>query len=487
MHLVLRMRWFDGDVVRAIAAAKRIESLFIVFVTGGEEEEASLQLKELLKDDDVAARYREHVCIRVERDSPTFGQFSQIYPVLIVPCIVYIDSATGMDLEVTADLKSKESVLAGLARALEKRQQGEVSTGAEATAAGAVPPPSAEPVPSSSSSSNSSTTATNTGNMEARVSRARELLDENVGQVSGGVEGHDTPTSMEERVERAKRLMQQRKQEKERQEQEREKEKELERRALGKNLLDFKHKQEEEEMKKAALERRKDKEEEQAARERVRAQIEQDRADRAARFNREKAAEEEKRAERMRRELQQRSEMADQAAADRSSVSRVQFRLPDGRSQTHQFPADAPLGSVYSYVETEVQAGFSQFSLSTSFPRRELDSTSRSATLRELQLVPSATVLVLPKGGGGGGGGGSDGSLSSYLSLLLYPFTLLWGLLLSLVGGGQAAIASATTPEPARTSTARSGQGAKIGRIRRSERDGDDENNTYNGNSTQQM
>ncbi len=41
--------------------------------------------------------------------------------------------------------------------------------------------------------------------------------------------------------------------------------------------------QEEEEMKKAAQERRRDKEETKAARERVKAQIEQDRADRAAR------------------------------------------------------------------------------------------------------------------------------------------------------------------------------------------------------------
>jgi hypothetical protein len=57
------------------------------------------------------------------------------------------------------------------------------------------------------------------------------------------VQGHDTPTSIEERVARAKRLMQQRQEEKERQEQEREKEKELERRALGKNLLEFKEKQ----------------------------------------------------------------------------------------------------------------------------------------------------------------------------------------------------------------------------------------------------
>ena len=42
---------------------------------------------------------------------------------------------------------------------------------------------------------------------------------------------------------RAKRLMQQRKLEKELLEQEKEKEKELERRSLGKNLLDFKQKQ----------------------------------------------------------------------------------------------------------------------------------------------------------------------------------------------------------------------------------------------------
>jgi hypothetical protein len=42
--------------------------------------------------------------------------------------------------------------------------------------------------------------------------------------------------------------------------------------------------QREEELKKAALERRRDKEETQAARERVKAQIEQDRVDRAVRY-----------------------------------------------------------------------------------------------------------------------------------------------------------------------------------------------------------
>ena len=49
--------------------------------------------------------------------------------------------------------------------------------------------------------------------------------------------------------------------------------------------------------------------------------------------------------------------------------------------------------------------------------------------------------IILQGGGGGGVLSGSDGSLSSFFSLLLYPFTLVWGLVLSIFGGGAAAIA----------------------------------------------
>ena len=53
------------------------------------------------------------------------------------------------------------------------------------------------------------------------------------------------------------------------------------------------------------------------------------------------------------------------------AVARIQFRLPDGSTQTHSFAADAPLGEVYAWL-AQLNLGFSQLSLSTSFPRLEI-------------------------------------------------------------------------------------------------------------------
>ena len=85
------------------------------------------------------------------------------------------------------------------------------------------------------------------------------------------------------RVERARRMMQQRVEAREREEEEKEKQKELERRNLGKNLQEMQRKKEQDLLKEQAKERRKEKEETRLAKEKVQAQIEQDRADRAAR------------------------------------------------------------------------------------------------------------------------------------------------------------------------------------------------------------
>ena len=59
--------------------------------------------------------------------------------------------------------------------------------------------------------------------------------------------------------------------------------------------------------------------------------------------------------------------------------------------------ASAPLDTVYAWVTSDLETSFSDFSLSTTFPRRELDTEPKSASLKELQLAPSATILVMPK------------------------------------------------------------------------------------------
>ena len=61
-----------------------------------------------------------------------------------------------------------------------------------------------------------------------------------------------------------------------------------------------------------------------------------------------------------------------------SSVTRVQFKLPNGVSQIHRFdPADT-IGGLYNYVIDELTTPYgSNVSLSTTFPSRNLDDVER--------------------------------------------------------------------------------------------------------------
>merc|ERR1719427_164114 len=438
------------------------------------------------------------VCIKIEQTSTTLTQFSQIYPVFMVPSIFYINSATGVDIEVTVATNEEESVIAGLDRALQKFNEICTTATTPCTTAAEPPTSTSQPSPTAEATSEQETnkegveTATSEGaatSTEAstsaavhdRVNRAREMLNDNVG-VIGDVQGHGTPTSLEERVSRAKDLIQQKGEEKRREEEEKEKNMEKERRQLGRDVQEMQRKQEDQKIQEMVRERQKEREEEKAAKARVQAQIEQDRLDRAEKFKREKDEREERRKEKEREALAEQAARADRDAAERSTVSRIQFRLPDGRSRTQQFPAESQLDEVYTWVTTSLDSGFSRFSLSTTFPRRNLDEENRSITLKEQQLAPSGTILVLPVTSTLSS---SDGSVFSFLMLLLSPFTFLWGLISSFIN-----------PPPSRQDPPSSGQNRNVGN-RRSNRAGnighigqfsdDDETNTYNGNSTQQQ
>ena len=92
------------------------------------------------------------------------------------------------------------------------------------------------------------------------------------------------------------------------------------------------------------------------------------------------------------------------------------------------------------------------------------------------------------------------GDLTSFLWLLLTPFTILWAMITSFFGGVTASPSSSNNSSTSRPSSSRFvvvmfpflsiptsiSRPGGIGRLRRSEND-NDENNTYNGNSTQQM
>ena len=139
---------------------------------------------------------------------------------------------------------------------------------------------------------------------------------------------------------------------------------------------------------------------------------------------------------------------------------------------------------------------YTSFSLSTSFPRRNLDTEDKATTLKDLQMAPSCTVMVLPSTTLAS----NNGDLMSLVWLLLTPFTILWGIISSFIGtaGGTRDPAPQSGPSSSSPSSsggqdrARAGAGthkvtreAGIGRLRNSDFS-DDENNTWNGNSTQQ-
>merc|ERR1711948_85217 len=120
-----------------------------------------------------------------------------------------------------------------------------------------------------------------------RVEQARQVLQTEVAPETTEENKPSTPTaglSLEERVERAKRLLADKQAQKVKEEQEKSKNAETERREMGKNIQAMKKKQEDDEIRKAAEERQKEKEEQRLALIKIKEQIAQDRAERSQKF-----------------------------------------------------------------------------------------------------------------------------------------------------------------------------------------------------------
>ncbi|KAI9325867.1 ubiquitin-related domain-containing protein [Zopfochytrium polystomum] len=168
------------------------------------------------------------------------------------------------------------------------------------------------------------------------------------------------------------------------------------RRKTGQELTELKEKHKEIEMKKQLEEKRREKEAEKIAKAKIRAQIEADKKDRAARIEKEKL---------------ERQGLSTQAAAVSASSSttslpaasssapkeyaeaRIQFRLSTGSVLTQTFKSDDVLDSLFTFVSEKTGASPGSFKIFTPFPKVEL--VDRSATLKDLKLVPSSALAVV--------------------------------------------------------------------------------------------
>lgn len=165
------------------------------------------------------------------------------------------------------------------------------------------------------------------------------------------------------------------------------KERELERRRTGQELRSFKDRQNALELQQMKDDRNRDKANEQAIRKRVLEQIAQDRAANRERFNNSATTSE-----------AQTVEPEKPASAPKQyngTEARIQFRKPDGSSVSNEFLATDTFQVVRDYVLNQLLGGNQNFKLASSFPRHQFTDEDLNKTLTELDLAPTAVILVL--------------------------------------------------------------------------------------------
>jgi hypothetical protein len=201
----------------------------------------------------------------------------------------------------------------------------------------------------------------------------------------------ETEEEKQEKVKRAMKLIEEQRIERVKEEQKLEKERELRRRKDGQKIQKLQSWQDEQEMAKLQDERKREKMEATEARQRVLKQIEDDKKERARRFNPNPTDE----------EPVKKVETAPQATTPTTippNSARIQFKKPDGDTEIVTFDSDIPFADLHAFVKSDVLSGttIKEFTLATAFPRREFSEADFEKTLNDLNLAPSAVVLIIP-------------------------------------------------------------------------------------------
>ncbi|KAK7063039.1 UBX domain-containing protein 4 [Halocaridina rubra] len=503
------MKWFTGTIPDAIGLAKLTDAVFVVYVH--DSSEASTSTDEVLADKDVSSvlSSKKFVAIKLENGSDSAKQFAQIYPVVVLPSLYFIKGSTGMPMEILGGPLTKDKLKEKLDLFNNVSTENSVqatSNNIEAQVSGSNSENMEVEEPQASCTAEATTAATSSADEAAsRIVEETEAkpVESMITEEDDKEENSSVP--LEERVARAKVLLAEKQAQKADDKAEDERRKEMERRKMGQEIAKRKRQQYEDEVHSAVRERKKEKDEDRAARERVRAQIAADR------LEREKLEALLKGVAPSPAEETSASVAGPSAPASSSSnasVTRLKFRLPDGSSSIAQFSAEARLSEVRQHVENQLVSS-TNFQLSSTVHHKPFTSDDNSTSLQELGLVPSAIIVVLTNARTSGSGSvvPSTGGIVQFLWLLLSPITFLFSFVRQLFSGTSSSRGGSTPPAtssrdagPSTSQSSLQRPTSSYGRPRerRWQREGnihrlqgsdddEDDNNTWNGNSTQQM
>lgn len=511
------MLWFEGSIPEAIISAKQRGLVFVVVIAGEDEQSKLLMCS---WEDDRVSEAAQSCCvaIKVDAKSDTCVQFSQIYPVVCIPSSFFI-GVSGIPLEVIAGSVSPDELMKRIDKVKKMHSQEMGATAATEVhdSIGARPPDHTVTEPTSIPE-----VPTGLEMVYDEPGKAPAATKESLSSAADEAPSTENSPScqatgsesenLEAKVERLTKKLEERQEQRNKEQKENDIRKEVERRKMGKQNQEFKRKQDLEKTKQLLEERNREKAEEKAARERVKQQIAMDRAERAASYA--QMRQDEKIAKQNLLQAKQADQEARKEALirERSTVSRIQFRLPDGSSFTNQFPSQSRLQEAWNFAFEEIGNVYGNFSLATMYPRREFTSDDLKKTLLELELVPSASIVVLPSRRAANTVTRSSGfGIWAALGTLIYPLLAVWRFLSSfLFATPYSASASRRHTEqssPHTSAKSSSNQAkreipnkqsletqpkdfkkdGKICRLRTEEDNDDEDNNTWNGNSTQQM
>ncbi|ESN91698.1 hypothetical protein HELRODRAFT_189774 [Helobdella robusta] len=245
----------------------------------------------------------------------------------------------------------------------------------------------------------SSSTTTSTKAVESTSSPVGTILvDEAVGgNESSSLEGKkDEHLTLEEKTEKTKLLIAEKQAAKAKLEAEKERQKELERRKLGQDLNKLKDLKSEMERKELEKELKGRKEADRLAREQIRRQLQLDREDRARKYYNEKEEETNQQIQKENEKTAAEKEKLERERVAKLTVARIQFRFPDGSSKVQQFNSSELLSVAHSFALQSMPGSVKNVSLSTIHPRKLFQAEDYDQTFLHHNLAPSAVLVVLP-------------------------------------------------------------------------------------------
>ena len=350
----------------------------------------------------------------------------------------------------------------------------------------------------------------NGANASALENRILELIRLDPIQVHNPYADNNSPSlSLDERRSIAESRLEELRQRREQESEEKEINDELQRRNLGKEMAKAKRAREDQEMKEALDQRKKDALLEKEARARVLQQIQADREERKRRFDNQKQwinEPGESDAKRPASAGESGSTPVIKSTANADST-RIQLRFGDGLTLAQEFKSKDNLSVVRNFIINDSGISIGKFSLSTTFPRKVFKEEDMSKTLYDLSLVPSSVLLVIPETGSAVANKG----FFSYLPwFILVPFIHFWKFIMTFLpttpppaippARDEGRLGSRNTspgdPQPSTSGTsnvrnrktgAAKPDGGNIHRLHEAKEGNEDDNNTWNGNSTQQM